>query len=95
MIEITTFRLAPDADGEAFKAADRRVQTRFAYRQAGLLRRTTATGSDGDWVVISLWSDEADAVAARRRWDDDGDAGDFLSFVDRTTIQNQRFDTLD
>jgi hypothetical protein len=46
-------------------------------------------------VVISLWSDEADAEAARRRWDDDGDAGELLSFVDRTTLRNQRFDTLD
>ena len=95
MIEITTFRLVSDADGEAFRAADRTVQTRFAYRQAGLLRRTTATGRDGEWVVISLWSDEADADAARRRWDDDGDAAEFLAFVDRTTLRSQRFDTLD
>jgi heme-degrading monooxygenase HmoA len=95
MIEITTFRLAPGVDHEQFKAADRRVQTQFAYRQAGLLRRTTATGSDGDWVVISLWHDEADVEAARQQWDHDPNAGEFLSFVDRTTIRNQRFDTLD
>jgi heme-degrading monooxygenase HmoA len=95
MIEITTFRLAPGADDEEFKAADRRVQTQFAYRQAGLLRRTTAAGSDGDWAVISLWRDEADAEASRRRWDDDRDAGEFLSFVDRTTIRSLRFETLD
>jgi len=95
MIEITTFRLAPGTDHEAFKAADRRVQTQFAYRQAGLLRGTTATGTDGDWVVISLWRDEADAEASRQRWDHDRDAGEFLTFVDPTTIRNQRFDTLD
>ena len=47
VIETMTFRLAPGADEQAFLDADRRVQTDFAYRQPGLMRRTTA----GDFEV--------------------------------------------
>src|SRR5271165_1162521 len=87
MIEIMNFRLAPGADEEEFKAADRRVQTRFAYRQAGLLRRTTARSDDGDWVVIALWRTEGDADASGERWRVDEDAGEFMSFVhDRSAL---------
>jgi hypothetical protein len=95
MIEITTFRLAAGADDEAFRAADTRVQSDFAYRQDGLLRRTTARSAEGAWVVIDLWrsADAADAAAARRAGDPATEA--FASFVDTATVETHRYDTLD
>jgi hypothetical protein len=63
VIEIMRFRLPPGADEAAFLAADRRVQEEFAYHQPGLLRRTTARGQDGGWIVIDLWRSAADADA--------------------------------
>jgi hypothetical protein len=63
VIEIMRFRLAPGRDEAEFIAADRRLQQEFAYQQPGLVRRTTARGADGDWVVIDLWRSAADADA--------------------------------
>jgi len=57
-----TFRLAGDDDG--FEAADSRFQQEVAYRQPGLVRRTTAGAADGEWVVVTFWDDghEVDLV---------------------------------
>lgn len=95
MIQILTFRLVPGIDEEEFLVADRRVQTRFAYRQPGLLRRTTARGDDGNWVVIDLWRSGEEADACERRWDTDADAAAFMSFLDPASVRSERFATLD
>ena len=63
MIETTTFRLAPGTDEVAFLEEDRRVQTSVFYQQPGFIRRTTARGPDGGWIIITLWRSEADADA--------------------------------
>ena len=69
VIETMTFALRPDADEQAFLAADRRVQVEFAYHQPGLLRRTTARDSAGSWIVIDLWRSAVDADAMGECWD--------------------------
>jgi len=95
MIEILRFRLRPDADEAAFLAADREVQTGFAYHQPGLLRRTTARSGDGGWIVIDFWRSEGEADACEARWGHDAIAAAFLSFVDRPTVRSERFTELD
>src|SRR5438309_4461930 len=71
VIETMSFRLAPGTDEQAFLGADGRVQTEFAYRQPGLLRRTTAHTGDGEWIVIDVWQSAAEADACNERWDTD------------------------
>jgi hypothetical protein len=93
VIEICTFTAAGDVD--ALRAADARVQTEFAYRQPGLLRRTTARGDDGRWCVITLWRSDDDAAGAAAAEDNDPVATDFWSLVDLNTVQVQRFTTLE
>jgi hypothetical protein len=95
MIEILRFRLVPGADEEAFAAADSRVQSDFAYGRPGLLRRTTARGADGAWIVIDLWRSAADADATEARWGRDPVTAAFMSFVDAATVETERYDTLD
>ena len=95
MMEIMTFRLAPGADEDAFRAADRLVQTDFAYRQPGLLRRTTARAAGGAWIVIDLWRSAADADATNARWGEDPVTAAFMSFVDDASVRTERYATLD
>jgi hypothetical protein len=95
MIEIMSFRLAPGADEEAFLTADSEVQSDFAYRQPGLLRRTTARGPDGAWIVIDLWRSATDADATTALWGEDPVTARFMSFVDTATVSTARYDTLD
>jgi hypothetical protein len=95
LIEIMRFRLAPDADIQAFEAADRRVQTEFAYRQAGLLRRTAAQAEDGERIVIDLWRSGQDAERSARHWEGHPVTAEFMSFVDAASVSVGRYETLD
>jgi hypothetical protein len=95
VIEIMRFRLPPGAAEEAFLAADRRVQTEFAYQQPGMLRRTTARGDDGSWIVIDLWRSAADADACDARWEHDPVAQEFMALLDRSSASTERYQELD
>jgi hypothetical protein len=94
VIEIMRFRLAPGSGEAAFLAADRRVQEEFAYQQPGLLRRTTARGADGGWIVIDLWRSAADADACDARWENDGVAQAFMALLDPSSVSTERYQEL-
>jgi len=92
IVEITTFRLAPDADAGDFLRADRDVQTELYSPAPGFLRRTTARGADGEWAVVTLWRSEADADAV--------DAGHptaraLATLVEPTSVAVRRYTPLD
>jgi hypothetical protein len=95
VIEIMRFRLAPGVEEGRFRVADARLQTEFAYQQPGLLRRTTARSDDGEWVVIDIWRSAADADRCEQRWSRDPAVREFLSYVERGTIQSVRYYELD
>ena len=90
-----TFRLRPDIDENRFLAVDHRLQTDFAYQQPGLLRRTTARGSQGEWLVVDLWASETDADAMTARWDRGALPAEFMSYVDAASVQVRRYTPLD
>jgi hypothetical protein len=95
VIEIMRFRLPPDGDEAAFLAADRRVQQEFAYQQPGLLRRTTARGEDGGWIVVDLWRSAADADACDARWESDERTQAFMALLDSASVAIERYQELD
>jgi hypothetical protein len=95
VIEIMTFRLRAGADEAAFLEADRRVQTEFAYRQPGLLRRTTARSDDRQWIVIDLWQSDNVVDAAGERSDVDPTTTEFMALVQGESVRIQRYATLD
>jgi hypothetical protein len=95
VIETMTFALRAGTDDATFLAVDRRVQTGFAYQQPGLVRRTTARGAEGQWIVVDLWSSASDADAMGTRWETDALAAEFMACVDAETVQVRRYTTLD
>ncbi len=95
VIELMRFRLRPGADERRFVEADARLQSDFAYRQPGLLRRTTARSGDGEWLVIDLWRSTGDADACAARWDGDPVVQAFLDQVDPLSVVTARYDELD
>jgi hypothetical protein len=94
MIEITTFRLTAGCERSGFEAADRTVQTQFAYQQPGLVRRTPARGVDGGWVVITVWRSEEDADAAGGQWADDPAVAAYTACIDGSSLRSDRYATL-
>ena len=92
VLEITTFTLV--GDEAAFLTADKRMQTEFAYQQAGCQRRTTARGDDGEWAVVTLWGTRSDADAGTRAADGNPVAGEFWSYADPASVRTRRYDLL-
>jgi len=95
LIETFTFRLAADADETAFLEADRRVQTEFIPRHHGFMRRTTAHGGDGEWLVVVLWDSEDDARASMELAEEHPATRAFHALLDPTTLHINRYETLD
>ncbi len=95
VIEITTFRLAEGADEEGFLLADKKVQAEVAVLADGFLRRTTARGDDGEWLVSTLWRSRADLDAASGVIAAAAAAVEFAGFVDPLTIVRRSFGTLE
>ena len=89
------FRLVQGADDQAFRAADRRVQTKFAYRQPGLQCLPwpgpgTASGSSSTCGEASRTPN-----AVLKRWEDDAATLAFMTFVDTGSVSVSRYDTLE
>ena len=91
MIEINTFRLVDGADEAAFLAADKRVQQEFIPNKLGFVRRTTAKDADGEWAVVVLWYEEANADAARADAEGDPVMAEFIAFIDTSTYKVARY----
>lgn len=93
IIEHHTFRLVDGVTDEEFLELDRRVQTEFAVHQYGFVRRTTARGSGGEWLVESFWWSREDADAARTS--DDDSAAALRAVIAPATESVRHYETLD
>jgi hypothetical protein len=95
VIELTRFRLREGVDEADFRMADARYQTEFAYRQPGLLRRTTASSEEGEWAVIDLWRTPGAAEACRRRAAEDPVAQAYAAMVEPASVDAATYLELD
>jgi len=94
VVEIFTFRLAPDATEQAFLEADAAVQTGFYYQRPGLVRRTVARSQDG-WAVVVFWGTMGDVDAAAAAAADDPATQAFGALMNHGSVRVQRYETLD
>ena len=94
IVEVVTFRLAPGADEAAFLEADERVQQEFVPHRPGFVRRTTARGSDGQWLVLVLWQSNDQADTAHVVAESDSIIGHFMSLLDADSLKVARFESL-
>jgi hypothetical protein len=95
VIEVLTFRLADGVDQDEFLDADQQAQTEFLYNQRGLLRRTTARGADGEWLVVTLWASGPDTDVSAAAGRDDPTVSRLTSLLDPSSVTTRRYNTLD
>ena len=93
IIETLTGRLAAGVDEQAFLEADRRFQTEFVPNHRGFVRRTTARGPGGEWMVLTFWGTVGDADASAALAHDDPVASAFAAMIDGARVE--RYETLD
>ncbi|HEX7168767.1 MAG TPA: hypothetical protein VF230_17445 [Acidimicrobiales bacterium] len=91
IVETRTFRLADGATDDSFLVADSRVQTEALPNRPGFLRRTTARAADGEWLVVTLWGTEQDAVDADAATADHPAVLAFDELVDRASVIVRRY----
>jgi hypothetical protein len=94
MIEVSTFRLIADIAPEDFLRRNADFQKRFVYQQAGLLRRTVASGLDGEWIAITWWRSMKDARRSVTEALTSAVAIDLTSIVDPTSLVTEYFKEL-
>jgi hypothetical protein len=93
LIELTTFNLADGTDEAAFVEADRAVQAELSCRE-GFVRRTTARGERGDWLVMTAWRTRDHAESAGGAPSGAGVEA-LAALVDATSAGTRRYFTLD
>jgi len=95
VIETCTFRLAAGVDEDEFLRADQHVQTELYSPQPGFLRRTTARGETGEWIVVTLWATAPLAEACDALAGDDPAWRTFDALVEPSTVDRRRYLALD
>jgi hypothetical protein len=94
MIEFSKFRLVGDVTPDVFLEKNADFQQRFAYQQDGLLRRTVASGLDGEWVAITWWRSMTDARRSTSEALTSPVAIDFSSLVEPASLSTEYFKEL-
>jgi hypothetical protein len=94
MIEVSKFRLRADIRPEDFLERNADYQQRFVYQQEGLVRRTVASGLDGEWIAITWWRSMRDATASASSASTSQVADDFNALLEPTSIVSEYFKEL-
>jgi hypothetical protein len=94
MIEISRFRLVETVPDEEFLEKNAEFQQGFAYQQDGLLRRTVASGLDGEWLAITWWRSMKDAKQSASNAAVSPLAIEFSSLLDSKSIATEYFKEL-
>jgi len=94
VIEISQFRLAEGVEVDEFLMTNADFQQLFVYRQDGLLRRTVASGLDGDWVSITWWRSMNDARRSVVEAKSAPVALEFNALVDASSLKTLYFKEL-
>jgi hypothetical protein len=94
MIEVSRFQLIGDVTPEDFLQKNADYQQHFVYQQDGLLRRTVASGLDGEWVAITWWRSMKDARRSASEASTSPIAMEFSSLLETASIDTQYFKEL-
>ncbi len=94
MIEVSKFRLVDGVDTEEFLQKNAEFQQRFIYQQDGLLRRTIASGLDGEWVSITRWRSMKDARRSQSEASASRVAKEFDALLEPTSVSVEYFKEL-
>jgi len=94
MIEVTRFRLARDIDPELFLEKNADYQQQFIYQRDGLLRRTVASGLDGEWIAMTWWRSMTEARQSTAEALTSHIAIEFSLLLDPSTIVTEYFKEL-
>lgn len=91
VIEIVRFKLAAGISPQAFLALDQAVAREHVAKQAGFVRRESASTSEGEWLVIVHWASAAAADASMASFATAPAAAAFMKGLDASTMSMQRF----
>ncbi|MEM6342261.1 MAG: hypothetical protein AAF927_00220 [Bacteroidota bacterium] len=94
-VEIMSYSLNEGTDPEKFKAVNHRVETEFTGKRPGFLQRLTGADESGAQVVAVYWASKETSDAALQPFMEAPIAGEFMQYMDQTTMVMGRYEFLD
>ena len=91
VIEIVTFKLKPGVSAAEFRPVDKAVEREHVSKQPGFVSRESASGADGEWLVIVHWRSEKDAEASMASFSKAPAAAQFMSKINASTMSMKRY----
>lgn len=91
IIEVVTLKLKDGVTYAAFAPIDKAVETEHVSKQPGFISRESASGEDGEWLVIVHWRSEEEADASMASFAAAPAAEDFMSMIDPSTMVMKRY----
>ncbi len=91
VMEVTTFNINANVDPMAFAKRDAQIESDFTSKQAGFIKRQSATDDKGNYVVIVFWKSVANAAASMDKFMGDASVGDYAKMIDGPTMKMSRY----
>jgi heme-degrading monooxygenase HmoA len=91
VIEVVTAKLKPGVSPKEFSAIDKQVEVQHVSKQPGFLSRESASGQDGQWVVIVHWKSTHDADASMKSFEQAPAAKAWMSSIDPSSMSMKRY----
>ena len=91
VIEIVTLKLKDGVTYADFAPIDNAVKIEHVSKQPGYVSRESASGQDGEWLVIVHWSSEEEADASMASFSAAPAAGKFMDMIDASTMTMKRY----
>jgi len=91
VIEIVTFKLRPGVSIAEFMPIDKAVELEHVSKQPGFISRESASGADGEWLVVVHWQSEKYADASMATFSNAPAAAKFMSKIDASTMSMKRY----
>lgn len=93
-LEIININLKSEVSAEAFIEGNRSFEANFMKAQPGLRSRKLGKASDGSWVVVNEWENEAAAQTSSAAGRGNPAAGALMIMLDPSKMSMQHFEII-
>ncbi|MDI3418511.1 antibiotic biosynthesis monooxygenase family protein [Streptomyces luteolus] len=90
-VETVRFHLSDGVVPAEFIALDQKMEADYMGKRPGFLSREITRNDDGEYLVIVHWATAEDADATMQAFFGAPETQDFLSSVDKSTVQSGRY----
>ena len=92
VVEIVRYKAKQDVSDDALESASTKMESEFASRRPGFLRRTLARGEGREWLDVIYWEELELAEQAAAAAMQSAACGPFFAMIDESSIEMQHYE---